>query len=336
MLRVLTALVLATAWPLPGLAQVSQALPGKGQQCLTPALEQREPAQYPELRLQRKEAAFFHLELSFTHPDKAPRTRVVERNERADVRTEDEFLEAAERYASQLRMPCLQAGDAPVTLRQTFQFVPNDGRRVTVSAPTSWVNPALQSVLACLQPQKGNRRWPTYPRRAARNELQGNVIVQVRFDAPDAAPQVEILTEPSNTGEFSRVVREAFANLRAPCATGEPVSGRMLFIFRLQDDRRTVLRDINLRQLAGAMKRYPAPAFFDMNAMGCPFDLRVEYLAPHMRNTIAEVGASVPQRAPFLQWLSEVELDLPADAANLVLGDTFTLQVPCLKLDLQP
>jgi hypothetical protein len=329
------AAMLATG-PLPVLAQTAEALPSPELACLTPALEQREAAVYPPERLERKEGAFFHLDLTFTHPERAPSMKVVEDTKRtSDVRTAGDFVEVAERYARQLRVPCLQPG-ARFVLRQTFHFVPNDGRRVTVSQPSEDFSPAFTRLLDCLQPQRGTNRWPRYPARALQDGLQGNVVVQVRFEGPDAPPQVEVLNAPPRGSLLANTVRDAFANLRATCAGPEPVSGRMLFTFKIEDDRRVVLRDLNLRQLAGGMRNYPAPAYFDTRAMGCPFDLRVQYMAPHMSNVVAEVGDAVPERRPLLQWLAKVELNLPEPQHNLVLGDRFTLHVPCLTLDVPP
>jgi hypothetical protein len=333
------ALALTALGPLVALAQTSEPAPSAELACLTPALEQRQPVEYPEDRLKRKEGAFFHLDLTFTHPDRAPRAKVVEDPRRVSAgRTENDFLDAAERYASQLRVPCLPPGSEGFRLRQTFHFVPNDGRRVTVSAPREpegWSD-AFRRVMDCLKPQRGSELWPPYPRRALDQGWQGNVIAQVRFDGPDAEPQVEIVAEPPRMSVFGASVRQAFSNLRAPCAEGAPVSGRVLFAFRIQDDRRVLLPDLDMRRLAGVLRTYPAPVFFDTNALGCPFDLRVTYRAPHMSNVIAEVGDAVPLRQPFLEWLSKVEINLPESARNIVLGDTFTLHVPCLVMDVRP
>lgn len=327
---------LGALWPLGAWSQTAEQTPSAELACLTPALEQRQAAEYPPVRLERKEGAFFYLDLTFTDPGRAPSVKVVEDPRRtSDVRTEDDFVEAAERYARQLRVPCLQPGGR-FTFRQTFHFVPNDGRRVTVSAPAEDRSPAFRRLIDCLRPQRGTELWPLYPRRALDSGVQGNVVVEIRFEGPEAPPQVEVLDRGPRGSDFAATVRQALANLRAPCAGPEPVTGRMLFSFKIQDEGRVVLRDLNLRQLATAMRSYPAPAYFDTRAMGCPFDLRVRYGAPHMSNIVSEVDAPVAERAPLMQWLTQVELNLPESARNLVLGDAFTLHVPCLALDVAP
>lgn len=330
------ALMLA-AWPALVFGQTLAELPSAGVACLTPALADRAQVEYPEQRLLRKDGAFFHLELRFTEPDRPPSTRVVEVPvSEGQPPTEADFVDAAVRYARQLRMPCLAPGGEPVTLRQTFHFVPNDGRRVSVSVPANAEPTPGQRSFDCLAPVRGESLWPAYPRRALERGLQGSVIARLRIESADRAPEITILAEPNSSSEFGRELRRAVQNLRSPCHEGPPVQMGQIFTYRIQDGRRVLLRDMTLRQLAGFMKSYPAPAYFDTGAMQCPFDLRVQYLAPYLGNRVWQIGTPVAERVPLMTWLQKVELDLDDEAANMVLGDSFTLTVPCIKLDLQP
>jgi hypothetical protein len=60
----------------------------------------------------------------------------------------------------------------------------------------------------------------------------------------------------------------------------------------------------------------------------------VQYLRPHLSNHVKELDSSRPERRPFLDWLSRVTLNLNEKTNTAVLGDTFTVHVPCGTLSL--
>jgi len=75
---------------------------------------------------------------------------------------------------------------------------------------------------------------------------------------------------------------------------------------------------------------------FDLTAMGCPFDLRLQYRQPFMPNDVRELDNRNPARRPFMRWLAAAELDIPGNTLDSVFADSTTLRVPCAKLDIQP
>lgn len=336
---------LARAWLLPAVlgllaplqvkaqAEASEVEASPYQQCLSPAVAERTLPAYPENRLRRKEGAVFEVELRFVDRRRGPQVRVLgDITDPGAPQPDLEFVAAVEAYAKQLRVPCLPDGEVTVSLWQRFRFVPVDGGKVTVGRVTDADESRRQSLAGCIVHTHGQRRVD-YPARASREGWQGKVMARFRFTAADVPPDVEILAEPPR-GDFGRAVRQYARGLRMPCHESGEFVMRRFFSFYVQDGRRVVLRDAPLGSFVGLLKDFPAPAFIDTNAMRCPFDLRLTYYAPHVRNVVQEVGEPEPAREPLLQWLEAVELDLPPDRANLVLGDTMTLQVPCVKLDI--
>lgn len=299
--------------------------------CLLPVLSERQPVDYPALRLQRKEGASFEVDFLFDGADRAPRVKLVKETRPGWVEPEADFLEAVEAYARQLRVPCLTPAQGSASLRQRFNFEPNDGRKVANSLFSD--SPGWRSALpeGCTVQHAA---LPSYPMAALRREVQGSVIMEYRFDSATAAPRARIVTQPVGSPEFGRGLMANVRNLSLPCFNGEPVTLRLLYVYRLQDARRTLLRDMDLRQFLGAAQDVPQPAYFDLNTLGCPFSVRVKYTAPYIGNTIKELDSSVSARKPFLDWLSRIALKLPERAANLVIGDEFTLDIPCVKVDL--
>lgn len=326
------AAVLAAAVPGRAVAQSSQLQPSAELACLVPALQERVPAEYPLEMFERKLGAHFEVELRFFSPRRAPQMKVLRNFHSNQGPPQRLFLEAVERYVEPLRLPCMKAGGGPVVLRQTFQFVPNDGRQVSYGEPQDEADLAREQMLECFR-RPGQGGPPDYPREAARRGVQGTVVARLTFSAPDQPPELEILGRPAEGASLETEVRRWLLGARLPCHEGEPVKLLQFYVFKL--DQHTVLKDMSLSTLAGAMRRYPAPAFFDTAAMQCPFELRVTYNRPYGSNQIGELGEPVVDRRAFLQWLARVELQLPDPQANRVLGQSFNLSVPCTRLDIR-
>jgi len=82
--------------------------------------------------------------------------------------------------------------------------------------------------LGCLTSTHGTAAQPEFPFVALKHEVSGSVRVELRFDAPDAAPQLTILAREGATpyvDEFEAAVRRHAESLRVPClAPGEPAA----------------------------------------------------------------------------------------------------------------
>lgn len=94
---------------------------------------------------------------------------------------------------------------------------------------------------------------------------------------------------------------------------------------------------IELRQFLSLAKDPGAlRAHFDLNTMGCPFDAVVTLNQPVLPNRARSVGARDENRIGFLAWLGSLPLDIPAASQAMLFGESLTVRVPCLVLNLQP
>lgn len=331
--RLLLSVALACAPVLARALPDGQPQPSAALECLTPRLAERPQPIYPPQRLERKEGARFELELRFDHPQRGPRIRLLPGTE--GIGPDRDFVDAAREWASALRVPCLAADAGPVFLRQRFEFEPLAVGRASAGLPEDPDVERRSRIKACLSHAEGRPR-PRYPVQDVAAERQGNVLARLVIRSADAAPEVEILTEPPRA-RFGAVVREWASGLRAACFDGgEPVRLGYVFSFLIPNGDRVLIPDLDLPRLVNALDQYPSPVLVDTREMGCPFDLRITYHAPFLDNRVLEVGDTVPARAPLLQWLRKVSLRINTDRPNRLLGDSFILSVPCTSLEIQP
>jgi hypothetical protein len=321
--------VAALLLPMAAQAQVSEPTltPSAALQCLTPPAAERGKLAYPEDALQRKDGGTVSVELRFTGPDAAPGVRVLN-----DDQAYDALKAAVRRHVGQYRVPCMKEGDPPVLLRQDFVFTPNDGRKVVATTPSDAGDEERREQMRCLV-QTGQRKVPEYPWLALQNDVQGNLLVRMRFSAPDRPPQMEVLAG-TKKGSLRDSVEQFVAGYRLPCLKGPELSVNTLFMFRIDGGARSFLKDMPLRDFISVTTNHPLPAYFDLNAMACPFELRVQYMQPHEPNKIGELDGPVAARKPFLDWLSRLTLNAPEKTNTELLGNEFTLSVPCGKVDL--
>ena len=268
------------------------------------------------------------MELRFRAADQAPKVTVLDE----DRQTLGALEDAVREHVVHLRVPCMAAGSPAVVLRRDYVFVPNDGRKVAASQPRDQADSARREQLACITHLKGLKR-PDYSRLALRDAKQGNVYVRLRFEAPDQPPMLEVLAASRHTVLVAEV-RDYAADLRMPCVGSQPVEHTQLYKFRIEDGARSVLRDMSLVQLVGAARDLPRGVYFDLNTMQCPFSLRLSYFRPQGPNEVRALGNNHPARQAFMDWLSQITLNLPAELNTEVLGQTITVEVPCGTVDL--
>jgi hypothetical protein len=282
--------------------------------------------EYPDVDLLRKVGGTVRAELTFTAPDSAPKLKFLDEDAASTT-----INAAVSRLVRRLRLPCMTAQEAPVVLRQDYVFVPNDGRKVVASEPEDQADRLRSEQIKCLRHLDDAKR-PEYPDWARSQGVQENIYFELRFEGKDQPPTMTLLAP--RRAELLFEVKRFVARWRLPCMGEEPVVLRMLFRYRMEGGSRLLLKDMGLKTLVGAARELPAPVFFDLNAMGCPFDLRLSYYQPWGRNRVHEIETAVPARKPFINWLRDVRLKLTERQAEQVLGDTFTLTVPCGTVDL--
>jgi hypothetical protein len=296
-------------------------------ECMTPPAEERNHLQYPPDMLERKDGGTVEVELTFEAPDEAPQVDLVDPGHQALRRLEQAVRDHVRRF----RVPCLKPGSAPVKLRQIYDFVPNDGRKVVASEPRDPKAAQRHALFSCMRHVDKLQR-PEYPANARRKDQQGPVLVFLRFTGPDAAPELKVLASPARVLE--EAVESYVAGLRLPCYDGEPAELNVLYQYKLEGGSRLVIPDTGLAHFLAGAREPLESAYFDFGGMGCPFDLRVKYMRPYLTNTISELDNTRPQRRPFMDWLSRVTLKLTDKTNSAVLGQTFTVHVPCGTLDL--
>jgi len=298
------------------------------QRCLSPAADERVKPVYPPKLYEMKLGASIDAEFEFTAPDRRPRVHI-------EGETRQDFVDAIEDYAKQLRVPCMGKDDAFVHLRQSFVFTPNDGRKVAWTTPVDTADAAREAQLKCLvKPEASEIR---YPDRLVRQAREANVLVRVRFSEPAAPPTYEVVWDGGDR-LFGEAVVAYVEKLRLPCLSGAPIEENWEFYFRMDGGgnfKRHVLKDQPLQNFLGAVKPIkPGSVYFDTTTMKCPFDVRLRFRQPVESNKIEELEEDVPARHAFLDWLGEREVNLDRKAAGELYGQSMTIHVPCIKIDL--
>ena len=299
------------------------------QRCLFPAADERVKPVYPpklyEARLGDSVTATFE----FSGPDGAPGVDF-------DGEPRLEFREAIADYARQLRVPCMDARGGHVKLKQAFDFVPNDGRKVVWTRPYEEADRHRQELMRCIV--KPDASEVHYPQEMVRQGRDAMVVARLSYFDPQQPPKYDILND-GGSHLFANAVARYVDGLRMPCLTGGPVEAIINFNFAIEGGdgslQRRVLKDLPLPTFLAVAKPVPPNSvFFDTNGMKCPFDVRLTFLQPYRPNRVDELEEDVPARHAFLDWLGEREFNLEPKAAAKLYGQQMTLHVPCVKIDL--
>ena len=122
-----------------------------------------------------------------------------------------------------------------------------------------------------------------------------------------------------------------------PCHKGGPVEAYWTYVYRWSDRSAFGFSDAELLQFMGSVKGVRKQhLLFDLTSMSCPFEFRLQYLQPHAPNRVGEVGSQDAARRPLIDWLARAELDLSEPMLDSVYGDSLTIAVPCVKIDIKP
>ena len=308
-------------------------LPAANDGCVKRVPGAPERPEYPRDLYDAKVGGWVRLELEFTGPETEPRIRSLD-----PLRTDATrwLVDAAERFAKSYRHTCMKAGDPPVRVRQDFDFAPNDGRKVAWTVPQFSADApagAREVLFNCVrQGEPGSK--PYFPRLGgAARATSARVVVQLAFKQLHEPPEVMVLV-PGSRVEFTESVLRHVREYRMTCGT-PPLVGIQSFTFNGPDEQRVGLSDAPLPKfLAGTRNALHRPVFFDLDRMGCPFEVRMRYWQPYFRNAVGEIGTPHPERRAFLDWLAGLQLDLNEPLASRVAGDELTISVPCGKIDL--
>lgn len=332
---VLAGLLMAAGGAVAQQAQVELA-PSEALGCLNPPAAQRGEPEYPLEAFRARRGGRVHVQLTFPDARSGPSVRLLSSD------GDPEFVDAVRAHVQILRVPCLPAGAPPAVLAIDYFFRPDD-RRVHWFEPVDGDLPERQKQLACLKLGVP----PLYPEAAQDIGLQARVLVQLRFVAPDAPPQVKVLMRDIDRvpmehrqplRRLAQTVERSAREARLPCLQGAPLDTLVTYIFKLDGVVQQGLKPgLTLPALLPAVKGLRQQRLaFDTTGMACPFDVKLHYRRPHLPNGVAEVGGTDPARRPLLDWLAQADFDLPPALLDGIYGDTALITVPCFKLDSNP
>lgn len=274
---------------------------------------------YPEYGLQRRMAAIVRLRLTFTSPERPPKTEVFFTNDGNEM-----FTEHVRAYVRAYRLPCLPEGRQLVAT-QEFTFTPFDSRKVFYGEVLDEAD-ATPTKVGCVSNDVGRLQY----RRT------GNVILAIKSISMDREPEVRVLhsTGPSSVVDQAVEFGKTF-RLTCPDEALSKATLRQMIQFRDAADTAYVLRDLDLLQLIRVSKNWrDKPVYFDLNTMGCPFDLHLTVYQPYDENVVGEVEKPDPNRRAFIQWLKTLSYDFPPRVMPDILGSSTRIRVPCTVLDL--
>jgi hypothetical protein len=289
--------------------------------CLTLQPGKSDRLEYPPDLYARKDGGEVNVELRFSGPDAEPDVKMSNREAIRGLR------DAVTAHVERFRVPCMEPGDPPVVLRQTYVFRPNDGRRVMSSTAVDAADAGRKKLMRCIAHNEPGSR-PTYSRSALLDGAQGNYLVSMRFVAPDRPPEIEWVATSKNHS-LRGSVEEFVSGYRMPCLQGEAITVKTLFKFQIEGGPRNLIKDLTLAQFLGSAAEGLPKAYFDLDSMSCPFDVRVSYYQPYDANIIGELEKADASRKPLLDWLTKVAMRVDKPTSLAILGQQFTLSIPC-------
>lgn len=306
--------------------------------CLTPPVAQRGEPEYPPSALRREQTGRVKVLLRFGGPELEPAVEVLEQE------GDDSFVASVRRHVRAWRVPCQDRGAPPARLTIDFSFVL--GEPVRTFAPEDADAAERERQLACLVHTSG-RTSPDYPPAALKAEVRGRLIVLLHFTAPDQPPAVQVLHRHggeetlrprSGLRLLARPLHDWAEGYRLPCLQGGPLRTSIVFVYRIGDDGDYGFRPaLPLLDLLPQVRNIRLQRLqFDFNKMGCPFELDFDYRQDSLPNRVAQRGSFNPARGAFIDWLRQSRLDLSERALDSVFASSTVLQVPCLKIDLNP
>lgn len=307
-------------------AQAQTPLPDRSGEAALACLARPEGGlSYPPEMLKQRVGGFYRVQLRFTDPGKKPEVEVL------FEAGSDRLREAVLDYTDRMRLPCLSAGQTVVAV-QEFSFDALGVGRVKSPAPLNLPSPPSESYSRCLRtpaepPELRGSEAFSRIRQALKN---GNLIAELHFNAPDQAPQVDLLYDSLTTQDRNEILHY-LSQYRVPCL---PVGGKsgmqQHFTVRWSGNNAFAFNDLSIVKFLGLVKDLNAkPVEFNLDSMACPFQIRWGLGRPAVRNEAHEVGIPSANRLPLLKWLEEVELNLTKEQFEGLLGAELLIDVPC-------
>lgn len=295
-------------------------------ECLTVAAGSTGQPDYPAAHLEKKEGGAVKVQLEFHDPAAAPAVTLLERTGFGALN------DVVASYVTRFRVPCMNKVDGPVTLVQQYVFDPDGAARAVADKMRDSADAQRRLQMDCLVHTR-RRSLPEYPRDALRDEHESNVIVRMRFTAPDQPPVPEVLWGPERPSMRAAAAKHA-EGWRVPCLSSKSLDVVILYKFVIHRNSIDYLKDTGLAQLVANAKSFQRPAYFDFDKMKCPFKVNMEYGQPFRDNIVSQEGPSDPSRKPVLEWLEGLVLNFDLATSGKIFSSEFTVTVPCGRLDI--
>jgi hypothetical protein len=306
--------------------QVDMA-PSPALRCLTVAAGEREAPEYPFDAFKAGERGSVRVLLEFDRPDAPPRATVQSHSGWP-------FAEAVRAHARHLRVPCLESGSPPARLLREYVFQPDD-RQVHWYRTLDADAEANAEAWKCVRHVRGSDQ-PDFPSAMLRRGVQGRVVVEALFEAPDRPPVLKVNSQRS-ANMLALAVSRWLQDTRMPCHPGRPVTAYVTYEFLIEGAGRYGFKEVTFRNLLAATAGIERQRLaFDTTTMGCPFDVKLWYRQPHLPNRVGEMGQSNPARRPLLEWMETVEFKMRQADLDTIYGDSTVITVPCIRVDLKP
>lgn len=174
------------------------------------------------------------------------------------------------------------------------------------------------------------------PYAAGERTPAGNVVLRLKFVQSDAPPAVEVVYAAKHyllakTGES--IAKEYRMHCEKPLAF--PVYATQTIRLRTEGAQGMSLKDMEFVSFLQSLDRASlGKVKFDLNAMACPFDVKVRLIEPFAENAVSESEARNPNRQEFLAWMRKLVFKYPAETERFLVGESTKVTVPCMVLDL--
>jgi hypothetical protein len=175
---------------------------------------------------------------------------------------------------------------------------------------------------------------PVYPTNS--QSPYGNVFLRMKFMQRDEPPIVTVVYGGGHhlLAETAKSWMEQY-RLRCARPIENPVEATSTHRFSPRGGAKVTLKDMGfIPFLQSVDRKSMGTPKFDFQTMACPFEVKVQLLQPYAPNEVRELERKEPSRKDFLQWLATLVFKYPDGYERFLVGDTTTITVPCMVLDL--
>lgn len=234
-----------------------------------------------------------------------------------------------EQHLRGYRMPCFEPDGGPQWVVQEFWVTPGTGKLEVGEVWPTYAGPPGPG--SCYESTETNlEQVRSLPKMA-------KVLAFFRFVEGREAPEVKVGYHIGSSA-FLKAVRSDVERYRR-CADGRTDKSwhEQLFQYVPETAGQPKFKPMEFRAFLRQVKEpEKLRAHFDLSTMRCPFQVAWKLNQPAMKNDAVTMDDKDDDRRAFLGWLGSLKLDLPAATEAVMFGESMTISVPCLLINLQP